>query len=155
MLIAVLLSVSLVVMTFVIHYVSLRWMSSGMAHIPMRPNIRIFVIVLMALVTHLVEVGVYAFAYMLGEGVLGLGGFSGRAVTSALDYLYFSIVSYTSLGIGDIAPLGHLRFIAGVETLNGLLLIAWSGSFTYMAMSRLWTWRTCVEPASARTSEKS
>nr|WP_306268713.1 ion channel [Pararhizobium sp. IMCC3301] len=146
MLVAVLMAVSLVVVTFLIHYVALRWMSSGMAHIPMRPDMRIFVIVLMALATHLVEIGVYALAYGLGENVFALGSFSGRAVTGSLDYLYFSIVSYTSLGLGDISPTEHLRFITGVEALNGLLLIAWSGSFTYMAMGRLWTWQTCVEP---------
>ena len=28
--------------------------------------------------------------------------------------------------------------IAGVEALNGLLLIGWSASFTYLAMERYW-----------------
>tara|TARA_R110000868_G_scaffold39683_25_gene138022 strand:- start:1870 stop:2337 length:468 start_codon:yes stop_codon:yes gene_type:complete len=155
MLVAVLMAVSLVVVTFPIHYVALRWMSSGMANIPMRSNLRIFVIVLMALATHLVVIGVYAVAFEHGEGLLALGSFNGRELTGSLDYLYFSIVSYTSLGLGDIFPSEHLRFITGVEALNGLLLIAWSGSFTYMAMSQLWAWQTCVEPASLRTSAKS
>lgn len=58
----------------------------------------------------------------------------GRTIADPLDYFYFSIVSYTSLGHGDVFPSGHLRFITGVEALNGLLLIAWSGSFIYIVM---------------------
>ncbi|URF49315.1 ion channel (plasmid) [Dinoroseobacter shibae] len=33
---------------------------------------------------------------------------------TSLDYLYFSAVIYTSLGIGDIVPKEHLRFLTGV-----------------------------------------
>ena len=34
---------------------------------------------------------------------------------------------------------GELRLLAGVEALNGLLLIGWSASYTYIAMERFWT----------------
>ena len=105
-------------------------------------------IVFMMLAAHLVEIGLYAGAYALGDRVLALGSFGGVAVTEPLDYFYFSIVSYTSLGLGDVFPNDHLRFITGVEALNGLLLITWSGSFIYIAMGRLWPWQPCVEPPS-------
>ena len=45
---------------------------------------------------------------------------------------------YTSVGFGDILPQGHLRLIAGVEGLAGLLMIGWSASFTYLMMEKLW-----------------
>ena len=80
-----------------------------------------------------------------------LGGFGGLGVTDWLGYFYFSIVSYTSLGLGDVFPTGHLRFITGVEALNGLLLIAWSGSFIYIAMGKLWPWQPCAQPAHPTT----
>lgn len=147
MVVATMLAVSLVVVTFLFHYAVLRWLSGGMARVAMTARVRILVIVLMALAAHLVEVGLYAGAYALGDGVLALGSFGGLAVAEPLDYLYFSIVSYTSLGLGDVFPSDHLRFITGVEALNGLLLIAWSGSFIYIAMGRLWPWQTCAEPA--------
>mgnify|MGYP001374713805 CR=1 FL=1 len=146
MLTAVVMGVSLVVATFLFHYAVLRWLSGGMARIAMSAGVRILVIVLMALMAHLVEVGVYAGAYALGSGALGLGRFGGQSLAEPLDYFYFSIVSYTSLGLGDVFPIGHLRFITGVEALNGLLLITWSGSFIYIAMGRLWPWRPCTEP---------
>jgi hypothetical protein len=37
-----------------------------------------------------------------------------------LDALYFSVVSLSSLGYGDIRPLGFSRFLAGAEVIMGL-----------------------------------
>lgn len=154
MLVATLLAVSLVVVTVLFHHMVFHWLSGGMARVAMTPSVRVLVIILMALAAHLVEVGLYAVGYALGDRVLALGSFGGLAVTEPLDYLYFSIVSYTSLGLGDVFPSEHLRFITGVEALNGLLLIAWSGSFIYIAMGRLWPWQTCVEPDRVTDSRK-
>jgi hypothetical protein len=147
--VAAILAVSLVILTLSFHYSVLHWLSDGMARIAMTASARILVIVIAAFTAHLVEVGLYAVAYALGDGVLALGSFGGLAVVEPLDYLYFSIVSYTSLGLGDVFPSDHLRFITGVEALNGLLLIAWSGSFIYIAMGRLWPWQPCAEPSRA------
>jgi len=154
MLVAAILAVSLVVLTFLFHYAVLLWLSGGMAGIVMSASVRILVMVLLALAAHLTEVGIYAVAYALGDGVLALGSFGGMAVAAPLDYYYFSIVSYTSLGLGDVFPGDHLRFITGVEALNGLLLIAWSGSFIYIAMARLWPWRPCTEPARSNPDKR-
>ncbi|MEQ8356290.1 MAG: ion channel [Kiloniellaceae bacterium] len=145
MTVAVLLAVSLVGLTSYFHYLVLRWLSGGMARIAMSAGLRVLVIVLAVLAAHLVEVVLYAGAYALGAGPLEIGSFGGLGVDRPLDYLYFSIVSYTSLGLGDVFPGQHLRFITGVEALNGLLLIAWSGSFIYIAMGRLWPWQDCAE----------
>lgn len=146
MFVAAILAVSLVIVTFLFHFLVLRWLSGNMARIAMPGGVRIMVIVFMALAAHLIEVGLYAGAYALGDGVLAVGSFGGRAVAEPLDYFYFSIVSYTSLGLGDVFPRDHLRFITGVEALNGLLLITWSGSFIYIAMVHLWPWQPCAEP---------
>jgi hypothetical protein len=47
-------------------------------------------------------------------------------------------VSYTSLGLGDVYPQGGVRLLTGVEALVGLLMIAWSASFTYLSMEKYW-----------------
>jgi len=108
---------------------------------------RVLCIVFVALMAHIAEIAVYGVAYAVAVDVLAIGSFGGMAVEHPLHFLYFSIVSYTSLGLGDVFPSGHLRFLTGIEALNGLLLIAWSGSFIYFAMGRLWPWERCVEPA--------
>jgi len=52
-----------------------------------------------------------------------------------MDVFYFSLVTYTSLGLGDIVPMGHLRLIAGIEALNGFLLISCSAAMLFLFMS--------------------
>ncbi|RCU52831.1 MULTISPECIES: pentapeptide repeat-containing protein [Corallincola] len=45
-------------------------------------------------------------------------------VNSALACLYFSVVTFTTLGYGDIAPVGLSRFIAAFEAFTGSFTIA-------------------------------
>ncbi|MCP4355044.1 MAG: two pore domain potassium channel family protein [Proteobacteria bacterium] len=52
------------------------------------------------------------------------------------DYFYYSLTVYTSLGFGDITPTGGLRILSGLETMNGLMMITWSASYTYIVMTR-------------------
>ena len=147
MIITVTLATALVVVTVAVHYKVLRMASSLLPRLPFNLEARIVLVILLAFLAHIVEIVLYALAYALAVKFLELGTFGGMPVESALDYLYFSIVTYTSLGLGDVFPGGHLRFLTGVEALNGLLLIAWSGSFTYLAMGRLWPWEGCDDPA--------
>ena len=143
---AVGISVFLVITTFLLHYTVFRWLSGGMSNFAMTAERRILIIWLLTLSAHVAEVALYAAAYAFGERTLEIGSLDGLQIVGPLDYFYFSIVAYTSLGMGDIVPSDHLRFITGIETLNGLLLIAWSASFNYIAMVKLWSWQTCVEP---------
>ncbi len=69
---------------------------------------------------------------------LKIGDFAGMAQHDFVDYVYFSIVAYSTLGLGDVAPIGGIRLIAGVESLNGLVLVGWSASFTYLVMEAFW-----------------
>ena len=81
--------------------------------------------VLIVILTHVIEIWVFAFAYLLIFLFNGVGDIVGEFNYTILDYVYFSFVNYTSLGYGDLVPIGHIRFIAGTEPLVGLVLIAW------------------------------
>lgn len=52
--------------------------------------------------------------------------------------MYFSAITYTTVGFGDFVPTGPVRFLAGTEALTGFLLITWSASFTFLEMRRYW-----------------
>lgn len=80
---------------------------------------------------HIVEIAAYAVAYWAAAGPLGIGAFGGRKALHALDYFYYAAETYSSLGYGDIFPLGEMRLIASIGPLNGILLLAWSGSFLF------------------------
>ncbi len=90
---------------------------------------------------HLIEIILYACTVYIMQHHLGLGAIAGDVEGDALDFFYFSIVSYTTLGVGDMYPEGPLRLIMGIEALNGLVLITWTASFTYFSMQKLWTSR--------------
>ncbi len=55
-----------------------------------------------------------------------------------LDLIYFSGATYTTVGYGDIYLLGQGRVIAVLEAVTGLVLIAWTASFTFFEMNRYW-----------------
>ena len=50
-------------------------------------------------------------------------------------------MTYTTVGFGDLAPVGAVRFLSGTEALTGFVLITWSASFTYLEMERYWRQR--------------
>jgi hypothetical protein len=53
-------------------------------------------------------------------------------------YFYYSAITYTTLGFGDIIPLGPLKILTAMEALMGLGFITWSASFTFLEMQKLW-----------------
>lgn len=138
MLIAMVVAVVLVVSTIGIFYEVLRLASNHLSELPIPPRARIIVVVLACFFGHTVAVWTYAAAYWAFAVHWDLPTFAGVPVSTFTDCLYFSVVTYTSLGYGDQVPVSHARLIAGVEALNGLLLIGWSASFTYLAMERYW-----------------
>jgi hypothetical protein len=136
--VAVIASFILVTTTILILYETLRLASKHLSELPIRPHARIILVVMAVFVGHTLAIWTYAGAYWLLAVRWQIGGFGGLPVESFQDCLYFSVVTYTTLGYGDQLPLSHARLIAGVEALNGLILIGWSASFTYLAMERYW-----------------
>lgn len=68
----------------------------------------------------------------------GFGTLQGSVNNSLMDCLYFSFVSYTTLGYGDIIATGDIRFLTGLEALTGLVLITWTASFMFIEMEKQW-----------------
>ena len=132
---ALLISILLTVATVVVHYevLTTRW--------PIRrqfTSVRVGMLRLLVgiFLAHLIEILLYAVAFYLMHGHLGLGTLTGAITGRPMDYFYFSAVSYTTLGFGDVLPAGPIRIVTAIESLNGLVLIGWSTSYTYLAMQR-------------------
>jgi hypothetical protein len=136
-----LLSLALVIVCVLLHYEVLRKLSDVLARLRSLHRVRVLVLILGLLATHIIEVWVYAAAFGLVDGRSGLGNLShisNAPVSDWLDYVYFSFVTYTTVGYGDFVPIGPIRFIAAMEALNGWVLLGWSASFTYLEMQRFW-----------------
>ena len=89
---------------------------------------------LIVLASHLIVTGLFAVGFA-GAAGLGLGGFEKEPVMSAMDLYYFSLINITTLGLGDIYPTGHLRALAGIESLTGFLLISCTAQFVFQTMA--------------------
>jgi hypothetical protein len=124
--------------TVLIHYEVLRLTGAYLPRLRIRPRQRILVVIAACLVAHLLEVVLYAAVLAALVQLPGFGSIEGEFAGTASDFVYFSLTNYTTLGIGEVYPLGPLRLIVAIEALNGLLLITWSASFAYLNMQQDW-----------------
>ncbi len=99
---------------------------------------RVVVALLGAIMAHIVEIWLFALAYYYLINTGYMGSFEGNFDGSLYDCFYFSITTYTTVGFGDIEPLGNVRFLAGLEALTGLVLITWTASFLFIEMQKFW-----------------
>jgi hypothetical protein len=128
----------LVVLTTVIHYEALRALGSSLSRLDVPARAKLIVVILATFLAHSLEMLLYGFAFFALVHYFGLGTLGGHGALTLTQSVYFSAETYTSLGFGDIVPTGPIRLLAGAETLNGLLLIGWTASYTYIAMERYW-----------------
>ena len=138
MLIAVLICAILVLSTTLMHYELLRGLSALLRKLANAGRIQVLIGIFGAFFAHLLEILLYAAAYYYLRDHFDLGNFGGHFADRFSTFLYFSAETFTSVGFGDIFPEGTLRLVCGSEALNGLLLIGWSASFTYVYMERYW-----------------
>lgn len=78
-----------------------------------------------------VEVWVWAVAFYI------VGAFD----TFALS-LYFSSVTFSTLGYGDVVPADNWRLFAALEGINGFLMIGWSTAYLVAASTRIGPFRS-------------
>ena len=136
MLIGATVTAVLVILAVGVHYEMLSLISNGARRMRVGHRIRVALAVLAALGAHFVEVILFAIGWeiLLSAGIAQLS----IEEPSFVEVLYFSASTYTSLGYGDIVPIGSSGLLAGSEALTGLVLIAWTASFTYFEMRAFW-----------------
>jgi hypothetical protein len=76
---------------------------------------------------HLLEIIVWGLFYLWSEGMPDLH-----------SALYFSCVTYTTTGYGDLVLPKAWRFVGGVEALTGVLMCGWSTGFFFAVVSRIY-----------------
>ncbi|MCA9102120.1 MAG: potassium channel family protein [Pirellulales bacterium] len=144
-----------------LHYEMLNGISIVLPKLPIPHRRRVTVAVLGVLVAHILEIYIFAAAiYLVEVGAEEEQLISGPAANSAVadnepealqvsavkepratlfsNAAYLSFTTFTSLGYGDVVPVGNMRILAALEVLTGLLTIAWSASFIYVEMNDVW-----------------
>lgn len=90
------------------------------------------------LALHVIEIWIFGTSTWLLLMAPNTGTIAGAHPPHLFDAVYLSAVSFTTVGFGDVAPVGPIRFQVGTIALTGFVLIAWSASFTYLEMERFW-----------------
>jgi Ion channel len=80
---------------------------------------------------HLAEISVWALFYFWDD-----------AITDLQSAFYFSAVTYTTTGYGDVVLPQNWRLVGGVEALTGILMCGWSTGFFFAVVSRMYDLET-------------
>jgi hypothetical protein len=132
MLILIFTAFLLIAVTIIIHgYGTMTWLRYLMARKTLadgqiRPAnvLRVLISTAIVLITlHIIEIFVWALAYLLvvPDGEL-------QTLESAF---YFSAVTFTTLGYGDITLSSDWRLLSGLQAIDGILLIGWTTAFLF------------------------
>lgn len=135
----VLATAATVLACVLVHYEGLSLITRGLARLkPVQRRRKVLYTVLGVLALHVVEIWLFGATIRACLMMPGAGEIHGIQTGTLLDAVYLSASSYTTVGFGDVAPVGPIRFIAGTEALVGFVMITWSASFTFIEMQRYW-----------------
>ncbi|MCX7548609.1 potassium channel family protein [Xanthomarina sp. F1114] len=82
-------------------------------------------------IIHFIQTGFWAVAYMLIPETTGV-------FSSASEAWYFSMVTFTSLGYGDLTLTDDWRLLSGIEAINGIMLIGWSTAMMFSLIQQIY-----------------
>ena len=86
--------------------------------------------VIVLLVLHTLQIVVWAYAYLTIVPAGELDTFE--------EATYFSFVTFTTLGYGDITLSEGWRLLSGIQALNGIMLVGWSTAMLFAVVQRTW-----------------
>lgn len=80
---------------------------------------------------HTLQSLVWAFCYyLIPETASQFSSFS--------ESVYFSMVTFTTLGYGDISLSSNWRLLSGLEAINGIMLIGWSTAMMFALIQNIY-----------------
>ena len=101
-----------------------------------RPRMQILLTILATFLAHTIVVWIFGIAMYVLDKQFHFGSLNGTNDTGIFEYLYFSGVSYSSLGFGNIDATGGLQLLTVVESVLGLTFIGWSVAFSYIVTEK-------------------
>lgn len=76
------------------------------------------------------EAYIWALLYLLNPAITVLGDIQ--------TAFYFSLVTYTTLGYGDIVLTGDWRVLSAVEAVNGVIIFGWTTALIFYFIQRIY-----------------
>ena len=84
------------------------------------------------LMLHVVEVTIWAVTYRALPAITELATME--------KAIYFSMVTFTTLGFGEITLGPEWRLLSSIEAMSGILLFGWTTALLFTVLQRTWTW---------------
>jgi hypothetical protein len=136
MLTQLILATGMVVLTVLIHGAGITALARSLRievnvdeehhHFSVKRAVGVLLIVLALFTLHGIEIWLYAAVYLLID-----------AVHTLEAAVYYSTVTYASIGFGDTEMARQWRLVGAIEGINGVLLLGWSTAFFVTVVARL------------------
>ena len=136
MLIQLTFATVMVVVTVLIHGAGITALALGLRveleadeenhHFSLKRAVVILIVVLALFTLHGIEIWLYAALFLL------IG-----AIPVLEAAVYFSTITYASIGFGDAEMARSWRLVGAIEGINGVLLLGWSTAFFVTVVARL------------------
>ena len=112
-----------------VRHLSRRY-SSDMVWIGKHPVLVLVNSAIIVFALHTVEIVIWALAYLALVPTSELASFE--------EAVYFSFVTFTTLGYGDISLTDSYRLLSGIEALNGIILVGWTTAMIFSVVQHIW-----------------
>ncbi len=80
-------------------------------------------------VLHFIEIMIWAICFLIIPNI--------EQINNIEQAMYFSMVTYTTVGYGDIVLIPFWRVMSGFEAMNGILLFGWSSALFFSIVQRI------------------
>src|SRR3954452_15527242 len=133
MLVRLIIALTLMASCVAIHAAGVSWALQRLRRqrieaIRLSTSTRLFVFLSVWIVLlHLAEISLWAAFYLWRN-----------AMPDLASALYFSAVTYTTTGYGDVVLVEGWRLLGAVEALTGILMCGWSTGFFFAIVNRLY-----------------
>jgi voltage-gated potassium channel len=138
MLIPVLISLGVIFVTICIHGSATVWgvklllRKSATPNHQMKLNTALYLLSVSAIflmILHFIEIAIWAVVFMIIPDIQELANFE--------EAIYFSMITYTTVGYGDITLGTHWRIMSGFMAMDGIMLFGWSSAMLYTVVQRI------------------
>jgi len=113
-----------------VRYLAQKYSGGSVWTSPWRAIVILVSTALIAFALHAIEIVIWACTYLALVPANELASFE--------EAVYFSFVTFTTLGYGEITLSEGWRLLSGIEALNGILLVGWTTAMIFSVVQNIW-----------------